>query len=257
MSADKLRRTGLIAKKVGMSQIFNDSGEAIPVTLLKTDGNYVVDVKSKDKHGYSALVLGFDDAKASRTNKPQKAIFSKLKIMPKKVMQEFRVTDSSLVQVGSQISVEHFVVNQKVDIAGYSTGKGFAGGMKRHNFRGLEASHGVSISHRSHGSTGNRQDPGRTFPGKKMAGHLGDEKVTLQNITIADVNSELGIIAVHGSVPGKNGSYVSITDAIKVAMPGEVAYPAKILEAVSSHSENVTEAADLNNDANNNQEANS
>lgn len=212
------RRTGLIAKKVGMSQVFDQNGEANAVTLLQANGNFVVEVKTEEKDGYNAVVLAFDETKASRTSKSLKGKFAKSKISPKKKLKEFRVSKVALLQPGQEISVEHFVVDQCIDIHGVNIGKGFAGVMKRHNFRGLEASHGVSVSHRSHGSTGQRQDPGRVFKGKKMAGHMGTETVTIQNIKIVQVDQELGLIVVAGSVPGKKGSYVYIDDAIKVAL---------------------------------------
>jgi large subunit ribosomal protein L3 len=225
------RRTGLIATKVGMSQIFNEFGEAIPVTLLKADGNVVVETKTEEKDGYNAVVLGFGEKKASRTSKPLKGKFAKAKVTPKNKIKEFRVSKVALLQPGQEISIEHFVVGQCIDVQGVNIGKGFAGVMKRHNFRGLEATHGVSVSHRSHGSTGQRQDPGRVFKGKKMAGHMGAVTVTTQNIKIVQIDSELGLIALSGAVPGKPGSYVYITDAIKVALPITAQFPAALVSS--------------------------
>lgn len=235
------KRTGLIAVKVGMTQIFDEKGQAITVTLLKADENQVVGVKNKQKHGYNAVVLGFGEAKVNRVSKQLKGIFAKAKVKPVKHMKEFRVADDALLEIGRKISIEHFMTGQKVDIHGVNIGKGFAGSMKRYNFAGLEASHGVSISHRSHGSTGNRQDPGRVFPGKKMAGHLGSESVTIQNLRVVDVDKELGIIALNGSVPGKKGSYVYITDAAKMVLPVGIAYPAEYEEVQSAEQKKETQ----------------
>lgn len=228
------KRTGLIARKVGMTQLFDEDGSAIAVTLLDVSGNHVLGHKTKEKDGYSALVLAFDRAKESRINKAQKAVFAKAKVPASKKVREFRITDSSYIDVGSQMSANHFVEGQFVDIQGNCTGKGFAGPMKRWNFRGLEATHGVSISHRSHGSTGQRQDPGRTFKGKKMAGHMGTEVVTLQNLEVVLVDEELGVIAVHGSVPGKTGSYVYVTDSVKLGLPSSVVFPGVCTKAEES-----------------------
>lgn len=222
------RRTGLIAKKVGMSQIFQEDGEVVAVTLLEASGNTVVETKTQEKNGYDAVVLAYDEVKPGKLNKAIKAKFAKAKVAPRKKMKEFRVAENAMLKVGDELDINHFIEGQSVDVQGISIGKGFAGAMKRHNFGGLEATHGVSISHRSHGSTGQRQDPGKVFKGKKMAGHLGDETVTIQNITVMEIDSELGIIAIAGSVPGKVGSYVSISDAIKIALPIDAKYPAAL-----------------------------
>lgn len=227
--SNQARRTGLIAEKVGMTQIFTNDGKALAVTLLKADTNFVVSQKTQGTDGYNALVLGFGERKASRVSKSVKGIFAKSGVKPAKVVREFRVSENALVPAGSELSIEHFVLNQFVDIHGVNTGKGFAGGMKRWNFRGLEATHGVSVSHRSHGSTGQRQDPGRTFKGKKMAGHMGCETVTIQNLKIVMIDPELGLIAIHGSVPGKRGTIVTITDSIKLAMPAAAMFPANVV----------------------------
>jgi len=231
---ESAKRTGLIAKKIGMTQIFDQSGKSYAVTLLQADQNYVLDTKTLGKNGYSAVVMGFGENKPHRVSKPLKGLCAKAGVKPVMHVKEFRVSEDALLAPGQKLSIEHFVVGQKVDVQGESIGKGFAGGMKRHNFSGLEASHGVSVSHRSLGSTGNRQDPGRTFPGKKMAGHMGAETVTLQSIKIAQVDKELGIIALHGSVPGSKGSYVYIKDAVKSILPFDVKYPAALEHAEGS-----------------------
>lgn len=228
--SDNLRRTGVIAKKVGMTQIFNAAGDAVPVTLLRLSGNKVVSQKTKEKDGYDAVVLGFDKAKLSRLQKPVAGIYAKAKVEPMSNMKEFRVHDSALLNVGDEISASHFVVGQMVDVTGVTSGKGFAGVMKRYNFGGLEASHGVSASHRSGGSTGQRQDPGKVFKGKKMAGHMGHKTITMQNLEVIDIDSELGVIALRGAVPGRRGNVVYISDAIKKSIPVSAAYPAAILE---------------------------
>ncbi|XVN41311.1 MAG: 50S ribosomal protein L3 [Rickettsia endosymbiont of Argas persicus] len=208
-------RTGIIAQKVGMTSIFNNSGQRISLTLLKVDDCQVVSHKTTEKHGYNALVVGIKDKKLSRVNKPMKQIFANAKISPKTKLKEFRISEDNFIDVATNLEVDHFSAGQFVDVTATTIGKGFAGSMKRHNFRGLEASHGVSISHRSHGSTGQRQDPGKVFKGKKMAGHMGCNQVTIQNLKIFAVDKEQGLIMVQGSVPGHKGSYISIKDAIK------------------------------------------
>jgi large subunit ribosomal protein L3 len=218
-------RVGVIAKKVGVSAMFDQKGDRIVVTLLLVDNCQVIAQKTQEKNGYIALQVGAFDAKPNRVNKPLKGFFAKANVAPKKISAEFRVIKDSLVDVGVNIEVDHYVVGQFIDITGVSIGKGFAGAMKRHNFLGLEATHGVSVSHRSHGSTGQRQDPGKVFKGKKMAGHLGMEKVTLQNIKIAMIDKEKKLIAVHGSVPGAVNSYVIIKDAVKRVLPSNAPYP--------------------------------
>jgi large subunit ribosomal protein L3 len=218
-------RVGVIAKKVGVSAMFDQKGDRIVVTLLLVDNCQVIAQKTQEKNGYIALQVGAFDAKPNRVSKPLKGFFAKANVAPKKISAEFRVVEDSLVDVGVNIEVDHYVVGQFIDITGVSIGKGFAGAMKRHNFLGLEATHGVSVSHRSHGSTGQRQDPGKVFKGKKMAGHLGMEKVTLQNIKIAMIDKEKKLIAVHGSVPGAVNSYVIIKDAVKRVLPSNAPYP--------------------------------
>ena len=216
-------RTGLIAKKLGMSRVFEMDGTHVPVTVLHVDGLEVVSVRTKEKDGYTAVQLGCGNVKAKNLSKPLKGHFAKANVEPKQKLAEFRVSDDCLLSVGDKLSVEHFVPGQFVDVCGTSIGKGFAGVMKRHNFAGLEASHGVSISHRSHGSTGQRQDPGKVFKGKKMAGHMGDERVTVQNLKVVSVDADKGLIMVKGAVPGSENGWVYVTDAIKkvasVALP--------------------------------------
>lgn len=212
-------RTGLIAKKVGMTRIFADDGQQVGVTVLSLDGCQVVGQRTQDRDGYVALQLGAGTKKAKNTSKAERANFAKAEVEPKRVVREFRVSDANLIDVGAELTADHFVEGQLVDIQGETIGKGFAGAMKRWNFGGLRATHGVSVSHRSHGSTGNRQDPGRTFPGKKMAGHYGTEIVTTQNLTIVRVDAERGLILVKGAVPGHDGTYVNVRDAVKSKLP--------------------------------------
>lgn len=228
MSTEAIRRTGLLAKKVGMTQVFDGDGNAMAITLLKADENFVVGKKSTSTDGYNAVVMGFGESKPKHLNKAQKDFFSKKKLRPTRDLREFRVSEDALLEPGAELSVNHFMVGQVVDVTSKSIGKGFAGGMKRHNFKGLEATHGVSISHRSHGSTGQCQDPGKVFKGKKMAGHLGDEKVTVQSVPVVVIDEELGLIGINGSVPGSKGSLVEIKDAVKTAIPAEVEYPAAL-----------------------------
>lgn len=208
-------RTGLIAKKIGMSSIFNEKGERTTVTFLQVEDCQVVGQKTQERDGYNALVVGVKDKKLSKVTKPMRQVFANANVAPKQKLKEFRISASFFIDIGSTLRVDHFVVGQFVDVVGTTIGKGFAGSMKRHNFRGLEASHGVSVSHRSHGSTGGRQDPGKVFKNKKMAGHMGSTRVTIQNLKIVDTNIEKGIIIVSGNVPGSKGYYVYIKDAIK------------------------------------------
>jgi large subunit ribosomal protein L3 len=221
-------RTGLIAEKVGMTRVFDAEGAHVPVTVLKMEGCQVVAVRTAEKDGYTAVQLGIGKAKVKNVTKPMRGHFAKAKVEPKRRLVEFRVSADALLEVGAELSAEHFLPGQFVDVTANSIGKGFAGVMKRHNFGGLRASHGVSVSHRSHGSTGNRQDPGRTFPGKKMAGHLGDERITTQNLKIVSVDAERGLIMIRGSVPGANGGYVLVRDAKKRAAPKDLPFPAAI-----------------------------
>ena len=221
-------RTGLLAQKLGMTRIFAADGNHVPVTVLKVDHCQVVAVRTDETNGYNAVQLGIGKAKVKNVSKAQRGHFAKAKVEPKQKLAEFRVSKENLLEVGAEISVEHFVAGQFVDVIGTTIGKGFAGSMKRWNFGGLRATHGVSVSHRSHGSTGNRQDPGRTFPGKKMAGHLGVERVTQQNLKIVQTDAEQGLIYVHGAVPGHEGSYVMVKDAVKRALPKEAPKPAAL-----------------------------
>ena len=211
-------RTGLVAKKLGMSSMFTEQGERITLTFLQLEDCQVVGQKTDSRDGYNAVVLGSTLRKPSKVSKPMRKVFADAKVEPRALLKEFRVSESNLLDVGSEMKASHFRIGQFVDVTGRSIGKGFAGVMKRHNFRGLEASHGVSVSHRSHGSTGQCQDPGKVFKGKKMAGHMGDENVTIQNLRIVEVDDEKGIIIVSGNVPGSKGKYVSIKDAVKKAV---------------------------------------
>ncbi len=224
-------RTGLIAKKLGMTRIFKDDGTHVPVTVLHLDQVQVVDTRTEERDGYTAIQLGWGKAKVKNVSNPNKGHYARVKVEPKMRLVEFRVAPDALLESGQTLTAAHFVVGQKVDVCGITKGKGFAGAMKRWNFRGLEASHGVSVSHRSHGSTGNRQDPGKTFKNKKMAGHLGVERVTTLNIEVAGIDAEKGLIMVRGAVPGSKGEFVRIRDAIKKARPAEAPYPASILGA--------------------------
>ncbi|MGL4685349.1 MAG: 50S ribosomal protein L3 [Commensalibacter sp.] len=221
-------RTGLIAKKLGMTRLFKEDGTHVPVTVLHLDEVQVVDTRTQDKDGYTAVQLGIGKAKVKNVTKPNRGHFARANVEPKKKLVEFRVSEDALLEPGATLSASHFIVGQKVDVTGISKGKGFAGAMKRWNFRGLEATHGVSISHRSHGSTGNRQDPGKTFKNKKMAGHLGSERVTTQNLEVAAVNVEQNLIMIRGSVPGAKNGFVLIRDAIKRARHADAPYPAAL-----------------------------
>jgi large subunit ribosomal protein L3 len=223
-------RTGLITEKLGMSFIYTEEGNRVPITLLQLSSCEVVDVKTTARDGYSAMQIGVGKAKVKNVSKPMRGHFAKAKVEPKMKLAEFKVAENAIVEIGSEISAAHFVVGQYVDVSGITIGKGFAGGMKRWNFRGLEATHGVSVSHRSHGSTGQRQDPGKVFKGKKMAGHMGATRVTVQNLQVLHVDAEKGLIGVKGAVPGSKGAYIYIRDAIKRALPEAASFPACILE---------------------------
>src|SRR5690349_22223038 len=227
-------RTGVIAKKVGMTRLFQADGRHVPVTVLQLDEVQVIGRREMDRDGYAAVQLGAGKAKTKNVSKPQRVAFGKAEIEPKVRVAEFRVAEDALLDVGALISADHFVPGQMVDVAGVTQGKGFAGAMKRWNFGGLRATHGVSVSHRSHGSTGNRQDPGRTFPGKKMAGHLGQETVTTLNLTIWKVDADRGLILVKGAVPGTEGSYVKIRDAVKAKAPKDLPFPGAFRAAAAA-----------------------
>jgi large subunit ribosomal protein L3 len=221
-------RSGIIARKMGMTRIFNDSGMHVPVTVLQVENCQVVGVRTVETDGYTAVQLGAGIAKVSRVSKPMRGHFAKANVEPKKRVREFRVSADALLDVGAELIADHFVAGQQIDVAGQSIGKGFAGAMKRHNFSGLRATHGVSISHRSHGSTGQCQDPGRVFKGKKMAGHMGDERVTVQNLDVVSTDVERGLILVRGGVPGSEGGWVEVRDAVKRAMPEDLPFPASV-----------------------------
>ena len=223
--AAKQGRTGLIAKKLGMSRLFNEDGSTVPVTLLHVDQVRVVAKRTPEKDGYDAVQLGIGDAKPKNVSKANKGHFAKAGVEAPKKLVEFRVGADAVLEPGTVLTSAHFVKGQKVDVTGVTVGKGFAGAMKRWNFAGLEASHGVSVSHRSHGSTGNRQDPGKTFKNKKMAGHLGVERVTTQNLEVALVDAEKGLLLIKGAVPGSKGGYVMIRDAEKRARHADAPFP--------------------------------
>jgi large subunit ribosomal protein L3 len=224
-------RSGLIAQKLGMTRIFTDDGEHVPVTVLKVDNCQVVAVRTEDKDGYTAVQLGAGAIKVKNVTQPMRGHFAKARVEPKRKLVEFRVTPDALIDVGAELSAAHFVPGQFVDVQGTSIGKGFAGAMKRWNFGGLRATHGVSVSHRSHGSTGNRQDPGKVFKNKKMAGHLGDETVTIMNLKVVSVDESRGLILVKGAVPGSEGGWVKIRDAVKRKQPDGLPFPAAIKAA--------------------------
>jgi large subunit ribosomal protein L3 len=219
-------RSGLIAKKMGMTRVFNDSGDHVPVTVLQVDNCQVVAVRNDETDGYNALQLGVGTAKVKRVSKAMRGHFAKANVEPKRKLVEFRVSSDALVDVGVEIVPSHFADGQFVDVTGTSIGKGFAGAMKRHNFSGLRASHGVSISHRSHGSTGQCQDPGKVFKGKKMAGHLGAKRVTVQSQRILTTDDERGLILVQGAVPGSKNGWVTIKDSVKRKLPDDLPFPA-------------------------------
>jgi len=222
-------RTGLVARKLGMSRLFKADGTHVPVTILHLDGVQVVQQRTMEKDGYTAVQLGLGKAKVKNVSQPNKGHFAAAKVEPKQKLVEFRVSEDALLETGATLSADHFVVGQKVDVCGISKGKGFAGAMKRWNVAGLEASHGVSVSHRSHGSTGNRQDPGKTFKNKKMAGHLGVDRITTLNLEIARIDSEKGLVFIKGAVPGSKGGYVLVRDAVKKARHADAPYPAGLM----------------------------
>jgi large subunit ribosomal protein L3 len=222
-------RTGVIAKKMGMTRLFQADGRHVPVTVLQLEDVQVVGRREMDRDGYTAVQLGAGTAKAKNVAKPQRAAFGKAQVELKAKVIEFRVAEDALLDVGATISADHIVAGQYVDISGVTQGKGFAGAMKRWGFGGLRATHGVSVSHRSHGSTGNRQDPGRVFKNKKMAGHMGARNRTQQNLEIVRTDAERGLLFVKGSVPGSKGGWLSVTDAIKLPLDERAPYPAGLL----------------------------
>jgi large subunit ribosomal protein L3 len=227
-------RTGVIARKIGMTRLFSEEGNHVPVTVLKLDQCQVVAVRTEEKDGYTAVQLGVGKAKVKNVGKPLRGHFAKAKVEPKRKLAEFRVPKDKLLEVGAEVAADHFVAGQFVDVAGSTTGKGFQGVMKRWNFAGLEASHGVSVAHRSHGSTGQRQDPGRTFKGKKMAGHMGTANITVQNLKIVATDADKGLIMVRGAVPGQAGSFVLVSDAVKRKLPKEAPQPASLRKAAAA-----------------------
>lgn len=230
-------RSGVIAQKLGMTRVYNDTGEQIPVTVLKVDNLQVVAQRTEEANGYSAVQLGAGTAKVKNTTQPMRGHFAVAKVEPKRKVAEFRVSPENMIDVGAEISAEHFVIGQKVDVTGTSIGKGFAGAMKRHNFGGLRATHGVSVSHRSHGSTGQCQDPGKVFKGKRMAGHMGATRITTQNLEVVRTDAERGLILIKGAVPGSKGAWIMVRDAVKKALPDNVPFPAALKDAVVAAAE--------------------
>lgn len=227
-------RTGVIAKKLGMTRIFSEAGAHVPVTVLEMDGVQVTAQRTEETDGYTAVQLGIGKAKVKRVSKAMRGHFAKAKVEPKKRLAEFRVDADNLVDVGAELGAHHFVEGQHVDVSGITVGKGFAGAMKRHGFGGLRATHGVSISHRSHGSTGQCQDPGKVFKGKKMAGHMGAARRTQQSLEVVRIDTDRGLVLVRGAVPGSKGGYVFIRDAVKKALHGDLPYPAGLKKDASA-----------------------
>ncbi|MDT8328229.1 MAG: 50S ribosomal protein L3 [Roseovarius sp.] len=224
-------RSGVIAKKVGMTRLFMEDGKQIPVTVLQLDNLQVVAQRTAELHGYSAVQLGAGTAKVKRTSQAMRGHFAAAKVEPKRKVAEFRVAPENLINVGEEITADHYFEGQFVDVSGTSIGKGFQGAMKRHNFGGLRASHGVSVSHRSHGSTGQCQDPGKVFKGKKMAGHMGSARVTTQNLQVVKTDADRGLIMIKGAVPGSKGGWVTIKDAVKKPFPENAILPAGLRSA--------------------------
>jgi large subunit ribosomal protein L3 len=239
-------RCGIVARKLGMSRIFSDDGEHIPVTVLKIEDVEVLAIKSNDKDGYTAVQLGFSNKKPKNISKPLRGVFAKAKAEPKEKVVEFRVSEDAVLNVGDKLGVNHFVAGQKVDVVGLSQGKGFAGAMKRHNFGGMQASHGVSISHRSHGSTGNSQDPGRTWKGKKMAGQYGNVRITTQNLKVVKLLEDDDLILIQGSVPGSKNGIVLLKDAVKYKTPNEAPFPAGFRNDNKANKDNLSLSSDQN-----------
>ncbi|QXT39661.1 50S ribosomal protein L3 [Gymnodinialimonas ceratoperidinii] len=236
-------RSGVIAKKVGMTRLFMEDGKQVPVTVLQLEKLQVVAKKTSDSDGYSAVQLGAGTAKAKRTSAPLRGHFAKANVEPKRKLVEFRVDADNLIDVGEEIIADHYFEGQYVDVTGTSIGKGFAGAMKRHNFGGLRATHGVSISHRSHGSTGQCQDPGKVFKGKKMAGHMGAARVTTQNLQVVRTDTDRGLIMIKGAVPGSKGGWVTVKDAVKKAFPENAILPAALRSAAEEAAKAAEEAA--------------
>ena len=237
-------RSGVIAKKLGMTRLFLEDGKQVPVTVLQMENVQVVAQRTAERDGYSAVQLGAGAAKPKNVTEPMRGHFAAAKVEPKRKLAEFRVSPDNLIGIGEEITADHYFAGQFVDIAGTTIGKGFAGGMKRHNFGGLRASHGVSISHRSHGSTGQCQDPGRVFKGKKMAGHMGAVRVTTQNLQVVRTDADRGLIMVKGAVPGSKGGWVTIKDAVKKATPDNVILPAALRSEAKKAAEAAAKAAE-------------
>jgi len=239
-------RSGVIAQKLGMTRIYNDAGEHVPVTVLRLEKCQVVAQRTVEKNGYNAVQLGVGLAKVKNTTKSLRGHFAKAQVEPKTKLAEFRVSEENMLEIGAEITADHFVVGQKVDVTGTSIGKGFAGVMKRHNFGGHRASHGNSITHRAHGSTGQRQDPGKVFKGKKMAGHMGHVRVTTQNVEIVSTDDARGLILVRGAVPGSKGGWILVRDALKSVLPESAPKPAGLrrVEAVDAVAADTAEAVE-------------
>jgi large subunit ribosomal protein L3 len=227
-------RSGILAKKIGMTRLFMEDGKQIPVTVLQMDGLQVVTQRTMERDGYTAVQLGAGTAKVKRVSKAMRGHYAAAKVEPKRKLVEFRVSEDNLIAVGEELSAEHYLDGQKVDVTGTSIGKGFQGAMKRHNFGGLRATHGVSISHRSHGSTGQCQDPGKVFKGKKMAGHMGAARVTTQNLEVVKTDADRGLIMIKGAVPGSKGGWVTVKDAVKKKAPEGLPFPAALKSAVAA-----------------------
>ena len=230
-------RSGLLAKKIGMTSVYTETGEEKPVTVLLVENCQVVANKTKEKDGYTAVQLGVGKAKAKNTSKAMRGHFAKAKVEPKRKLVEFRVDENALIAPGTELVASHFVPGQYIDVTGNSIGKGFAGVMKRHNFAGLEATHGVSVSHRSHGSTGQRPDPGRVFKGQKRAGHMGTVRVTVQNLQVVQVDDEQGIIMVGGSIPGADNGFVLVKDSVKKGTHPKAPFPAGVRKSAEAAAE--------------------
>ncbi|AOF88318.1 50S ribosomal protein L3 [Sinorhizobium sp. RAC02] len=224
-------RSGVIAQKVGMTRVYNDAGEHIPVTVLRLDNVQVVAQRTQEKNGYTAVQLGAGTSKVKNTVKALRGQFAAASVEPKAKLVEFRVSEDNLIDIGAELTASHFVAGQLVDVTGTTIGKGFAGAMKRHNFGGLRATHGVSVSHRSHGSTGNNQDPGKVWKGKRMAGHMGQTRVTTQNLEVVSTDEERGLILVKGAVPGSKGAWIVVRDAVKSGTPSDAPRPAAVRAA--------------------------
>jgi large subunit ribosomal protein L3 len=237
-------RSGVIAQKLGMTRVYNDAGEHVPVTVLRMENCHVVAQRTVEKNGYTAVQLGVGIAKVKNTSKAMRGHFAKAEVEPKAKLAEFRVSPDNLLEVGAEITAEHFVAGQKVDVTGTSIGKGFAGVMKRHNFAGHRASHGNSVTHRAHGSTGQRQDPGKVFKGKKMAGHMGQTRVTTQNIEVVSTDTDRGLILVRGAVPGSKGAWIIVRDAVKVSLPESAPKPAALRAGAAKAEAVATEGAE-------------